>query len=546
MRALNKSFHFLILSALLVSCADSDQSIATNPPALETKHYNTTILVEGSPFHGIHGLTFDANDKILVGSVVGMNIHMVDPDSGTISLYQDSPQGMADDLEFSPDGTLVWTAIILGELYARSPSGTVTRIAAGLPGLNAIAFRADGRLFASQVFLGDALHEFDISGEKPPRKIMEGMGGLNGFDFGADGKLYGPLWFKGQIVQVDVDSGEMNVIADGFRVPAAANFDSKNLLHVIDNESGEIFQVDIETGDKKLIATAPSNLDNLAFDSNDRLFVTNMSDNAIYEINRENGSFRRVVGGPLTTPAGISLDGDMLYIADLFSLSKVDINTGEVMDISRLISDHEYPVSVTANGEHLITGSSNAGMIQGYDKKSESRKWRWTGFNSPGGLLEMMDGSVLVAETGTGKILRVTGDQGTSRTVLAENLLEPMGMALSKDQQSLYVAEAGAGNLIKIELSTGTQSIIASDLSAPEAVAIHPDGSLLIAETGADRITQLKADGSSQTIATNLPLGLQGYPGLPGSFLPTGLAVSRHGSIFVSSDIDNSIIKLTP
>jgi len=546
MHDLNRRLHIIILSALLVSCADSDQPVAVDPPAPETKPYNASILVEGSPFHGIHGLTFDADDNILVGSVVGMNIHKVDPESGAFSLYQDSPQGMADDLEFSQDGTLVWTAIILGELYARAPSGTVTRIAAGLPGLNAIAFKQDGRLFASQVFLGDALYEFDITGEKPPRKIMEGMGGLNGFDFGADGKLYGPLWFKGQIVQVDVDSGEMNVIAEGFRVPAAANFDSQNLLHVIDNESGEIFQVDIETGDKKLIATAPSNLDNLAFDSNDRLFVTNMSDNAIYEINRENGSFRRVVGGPLTTPSGISLDGDMLYIADLFSLSKVDVRSGEVMDISRIISDHEYPVSVTANGKHLITGSSNAGMVQGYDKQTELRLWRWSGFSSPGGLIEMMDGSVLVAETGSGKILSVTGDEGTSRTVLAENLQEPMGMALSKDQQSLYVAEAGAGNLIKIKLDTGAQSIIASELSSPEAVTIQPDGSVLVAETGADRITQINADGSRRIIATNLPLGLQGYPGMPSSFLPTGLAVNREGTIFVSSDIDNTIIKLTP
>ncbi|HBT06597.1 MAG TPA: hypothetical protein DEB22_09265, partial [Alcanivorax sp.] len=63
------------------------------------------------------------------------------------------------------------------------------------------------RLFATQVFMGDALYEIDRSGEQPPRKIIEGMGGLNGFEFGPDGHLYGPLWFKGEVVRVNVESG---------------------------------------------------------------------------------------------------------------------------------------------------------------------------------------------------------------------------------------------------------------------------------------------------------------------------------------------------
>ena len=72
----------------------------------------------------------------------------------------------------------------------------------------------DGRLYATQVFLGDALYEIDVDGAKPPRKIMEKMGGLNGFEFGPDDMLYGPLWFKGQIAKVDVDKGELTVVAD--------------------------------------------------------------------------------------------------------------------------------------------------------------------------------------------------------------------------------------------------------------------------------------------------------------------------------------------
>jgi len=545
MHGLIRSGLIIVTSILLTSCSQKQDQTPTAPDEAGQASYNLTTLVPGSPFHGIHGLTFDAEDNILVGSVVGMNIHKVNPDTGAVSLYQGPPQGMADDLEFSPDGTLVWTAIILGELYAQTPDGTVTKIASGLPGLNAVAFKQDGRLFATLVFLGDALYEFDITGETPPRLIMENMGGLNGFDFGPDGKLYGPIWFKGQIARVDVDTAELTVVAEGFNVPAAVNFDSKGVLHAIDNETGEIFQVDIDSGEKHLIATAPTNLDNLAFDSKDRLFVTNMSDNAIYEVNRESGEMRQVIGGPLTTPAGISLDGDTLYVADLFSFSKVNVKTGEVGDVTRIISDHEYPVSVTANGKHLIIGSSNAGMVQGYDKQTELRIWRWTGFSSPGGLLELSDGSVIVAETGTGKVLKVSGAEGENRVVLAENLTEPMGLAMSADGKSLYVTDAGSGQIIKIAMDSGDQTVVQSGLSMPEGIAIDDEGTLFIAEVGAQRILRISPGGSSDTIADELPLGLKGYPGLPPSFLPSGIAVDKDGVVYVSSDIDNTILRLS-
>ncbi|MBC7101658.1 MAG: hypothetical protein H5U13_00305, partial [Parvibaculum sp.] len=156
-------------------------------------------------------------------SVVGRAIYEVDPESGTASIYEASPAGMADDLEEGPDGTLAWTAFLDGKVYARKPGGELLTLAEGLPGLNSLAWMEDGRLFATQVFLGDALYELDPTGENPPRKIMAGMGGLNGFDFGPDGKLYGPLWFKKQIVRVDVDTGTLDVIAEGFATPAAVN-----------------------------------------------------------------------------------------------------------------------------------------------------------------------------------------------------------------------------------------------------------------------------------------------------------------------------------
>ena len=154
----------------------------------------------------------------------GAALYEVDRNSGTAKIAIPSREGMADDIAFAPDGTMAWTGFLTGDLYSRKGDGPIKKLASGLPGINSLAYRKDGRLYATQVFLGDALYEIDVEGVKPPRMITEKMGGLNGFEFGPDDKLYGPLWFKGQVAKVDVDKAELTVVADGFKIPAAVNF----------------------------------------------------------------------------------------------------------------------------------------------------------------------------------------------------------------------------------------------------------------------------------------------------------------------------------
>ncbi|REN21320.1 hypothetical protein DSI41_00555, partial [Mycobacterium tuberculosis] len=82
--------------------------------------------------------------------------------------------------------------------YRESDTAPMRVLAKDLPGINSLDFdRRNGKLYASQVFLGDALWEIDREGQKPPRLIKKDMGGFNGFEAGPDGMLYGPLWFKG-------------------------------------------------------------------------------------------------------------------------------------------------------------------------------------------------------------------------------------------------------------------------------------------------------------------------------------------------------------
>lgn len=516
----------------------------------DSSDYRLDLLVPGHGFNGIHGITFDSNDKLYVGSVVGQSIYQVDVQTGDAFSFIGLPKGMADDLEFGADGTLAWTSFNLGIVHAKNGDGLIRELATGLPGINSLAFKEDGRLFATQVFLGDALYEIDTEGVKEPRKILEGMGGLNGFDFGPDGMLYGPLWFKGQVAKVDVDTGELTVVAEGFEVPAAANFDSKGNLYVLDTAAGKIYRVDTASGEKTEVAELKTAMDNLAFDSKDGLFVTVMADNAIYEVNTETGSSRLVKGGALSIPCDIAVhsDGtsDTLFISDLFALRKVNGTNRQVSDIARNYADElENPIGIAVSDAHILVTSWFSNTVQMFDRTTEESLLIAHDFSAPSDVVELPNGDWVVLEMGTGNLLRVSGEAKETRTVIVGGLLGGGLLALGDDGQ-LFVSLGATGAIEKIDPSTGTRTVIASGLSSPEGIDLDPDGNVVVAEVGKERIIRVDAaTGDIDEIMGGLNIGLPGpAAGAPPGYTPTGVAVSEQGHIYFSSDIEDALYRI--
>ena len=522
-----------------------------NAAGASAQTYEVTKLVPGSAFHGVHGLGIDKAGRLFAGSVAGAALYEVDRNNGTAKIAVPSPEGMSDDIAFAPDGTMAWTAFLTGDLYSRKGDGPVKKLASGLPGINSLAFRKDGRLYATQVFLGDALYEIDVDGVKPPRMIMEKMGGLNGFEFGPDDKLYGPLWFKGQVARVDVDKAELSVVADGFKIPAAVNFDSKGNLWVVDTALGQLVRVDPKTGAKKLVAQLKPSLDNLAIDDKDRIFVSNMADNGIQEVDPETGEAKQVISGKLALPGGIGVvsDGtkDIIYVADVFAYRTVDGATGEVSEPARMHADGvtlEYPMSATARGDDVLLSSWFTGTVQLIDRKTGKTREMLHGFKAPHDAVKLGDGSILVNELGSKSLVRASGEHGKDRAVVIGNLEGPVGLAAGSDN-TVYLTEAFAGLVSRVG-SNGEKTVIAKDLKGPEGIALAPDGKLIVAEVGAKRLVQIDpANGTVTEIAANLPIGLPPAPGGLPSNIPTGVGVGASGVIYFSSDIENAIYKVT-
>jgi sugar lactone lactonase YvrE len=534
------AFGAIVAAAVLLATGASAQT------------YEVTKLVPGSAFHGVHGLGIDKTGRLFAGSVAGAALYEVDRTNGTAKIAIASPEGMADDIAFAPDGTMAWTGFLTGDLYSRKGDGPVKKLASGLPGINSLAFRKDGRLYATQVFLGDALYEIDVEGAKPPRKIMEKMGGLNGFEFGPDDMLYGPLWFKGQVAKIDVDKGELTVVADGFKIPAAVNFDSKGNLWVVDTALGQLVRVDPKSGAKKMVAQLKPSLDNLAIDDKDRIFVSNMADNGIQEVDPETGDAKQVIIGKLALPGGIGVvsDGskDTIYVADVFAYRTVDGATGEVSEPARMHADGvtlEYPMSATARGDDVILSSWFTGTVQVIDRKTGQTREMLHDFKAPHDAVKLGDGSILVNELGSKSLVRVSGEHGKDRMVVIGDLEGPVGMAATASGDAVYVTEAFDGRVSMIG-TNGEKTIIAKDLKIPEGIALGPDGMLVVAEVGAKRLVQVNPkDGTVTEIAANLPIGLAAAPGGLPTNIPTGVGVGGSGVIYFSSDVENAIYKIT-
>ena len=534
----------VILSALaLTACA-------TAPPIAPAGWSAIEVVVPPSYFTGVHGLAIDAKGRLLAGSVVGNAIWEVDRNTGEAKLFVGGPEGQADDIAIGPKGEMAWTNYLMGAVRIRDSDSAPSRvIAKDLPGMNSLDFdRRNGKLYASQVFLGDALWELDPKGVAAPRLIAKDLGGLNGFEVGPDGMIYGPLWFKNSVVKVDPANGAITVINNSFKTPAAANLDGKGNLYVVDTATGELARVSLATGARTLVAQLKTSLDNLAVASDGTVYVSNMADNSIQAVNPNTGAVRLLTSGKTAVPSGVKVSGDTLWLADIFAYRTVNLKSGVVTDVRRMHGqgvEMEYPFGLGLSDKHVALASWFTGSVLVLDRATNKTVAMTHGWKAPYDALPLPDGSLLVAEIATGSITQASGADYGTRKVVASGLAGPVQMTMGKDG-GLYVTEA-AGNLVRVNLADGSKKLVVGGLALPEGVAQTPWGSFVIAEAALARISEFDpATGKVRVVADKLPIGLTGGPGMPPPYVATGVDVAADGTIYFSANRNNAVYRIRP
>ena len=539
----------LCAASIMALAACGGETAAPAAPA----SWTVTEFIGPSPFHGLHGLAVEEDGTVLAGSVVGQAIYAVNPATGAVSERMGPPDGMADDIAFGANGEMAWTGYLTGKVFIQEKGGQPRMISSGLPGSNSLAFTKDGKLYFTQVFLGDALYEADVTGAQPARLIRKDLGGFNGFEVGPDGMLYGPLWFRNAIVKIDPATGKDTVVAGGFQIPAAANFGPDGNLYAIDTKTGEVKRIDMKTKAVTVLATLAPALDNLAIAKDGTIYISNMADATIYAVNPADGAVRTVVSGPLATPTDLVMtdgpEGEKLHVADVFTYRVIDTATKGITDPLRMYRDEtENQLGIGAGKSKVLITSWAAGMVQVVDRATGAAKMHH-GFTAPTDALELADGRLIALEAATGTIRPVT-DAGAPGAPIVSGLNFPVAM-VEAENGKLYVTETNPqakGALAEVDLATGAITRLLEGLEGPEGVDVGADGRVYLAEAGAGRVIAFDPkDKSRAVIAEGLKTGLPAAEGTLPAYTTTGVAVSRKdGSVYVASDITNAIYKLMP
>ena len=525
-------------------------------------------IARGSPIHGANGLYFDALDNLYIASFAGGEILVMNPRNGKIVNRLGAEAGVVnpDDLTFGPDGSLYWTDLAIGEVGRLDPEGNLTKQFVA-PGVNPITFSEEGRLFVALDFMGDGLYELDPDLEAPPRPIIVAsetnpfpLGFLNGFDFGPDGRLYGPLFAAGMVVSIDVDSCDntsdpwndcdIQVVAAGFTVPAAAKFDAQGRLHVAD-QAGTVFRVDTDTGEMTAISSGfPPALDNLAFDSEGNLYVSNANDGSITRI-LPSGQARILSPGGMVAPGGVAVlqqpDGrESVFVADLWMLREFDGRTGlqESSAMAHLVgAGLAPPLTASADGDRLVISSWIGSLVQVWDP-GEGQVVEQYPMPVPLNAIRFHD-DLVVADLGLGGVVWA----GTGAMILGPpDVFMPTGLAASGD--TLWVADWATGLVWQVVFDGETPLppiLVASGLVNPEGLALDLDGSLLVVEAGAGRLSRIDlTSGEVSVVAEGLGLGAPGVVGMPPTGTFSDVAVGPSGAIYITGDVSNVLYRIWP
>ena len=538
------------IQKLCMAAALGVSAAGAGDPAPADARLPVKILVRGSPLHGANGLAFDRMDRLYIASVWGNEIVVMDSKSGRILDRIGPDKGVfgPDDLTFAPDGSLYWASILEGKVGRILPDGTV-KTQAVAAGTNPISITGDGRVFVGLCILGDGLFELDPALELPPRAISKPPGMLNGFDFGPDGLLYAPVYFEGRVVRMDVDSATIRpeTLLSGLEVPAAVKFDSRGLLYGTNQLTGEVWTLNPASGLQRTIARLAPGTDNLAFDSRDRLFVSHMDDGSIQQILM--GAARTVSPGGMILPGGVAVvpgaqGGDSIFVGDTWNLREFDAQTGKqlssVTSSFALPGGITSPLTVAADGGNVIVSSWIGSAVQVWNPRTSQVVENHGQLGVPIYALRFQN-DLVYTELGSHSVIRL-GAGGP--VTITDSLIVPTGLAAAKGD--LWVADWATGMVWKIMAAGAPVRVaVAQGLAGPEGLAVDPDGSLLVVESRAGRLSRIDpATGNVAVVADGLELGAPGPSSMPPTWMFNGVAVSSTGAIYVTGDKANVLYRL--
>lgn len=518
--------------------------IATDPRTADG--WRLERLTTPSRLFGANGLRTGPDGRVYVAQVTGSQISALDLTGGDVEAI--SPKGSdiiaPDDVGFDSSGNLYATEVMDGRVSVRDAGGAVRVLRDDLPCANGITVYQD-RLFINECRDGGRLMELDRA-TGASRILLEDLPSPNAMEVGPDGMLYYPLMTANEIWRIDPNGGEPQRVTGDLGVPDAVKFDPQGYLVSTQVASGQVLRIDPRTGDKTLLAQLNPGLDNLTF-VGDRLFVSNFT-GEITEV-LAGGETRAALPGGLNWPLDLAVGDDgRLYVADGTYFYAVGTN-GELETVGMLFTPG-YPGflrGLAPAGPGVFVVATSGGQIARYRPADGETDYLAAGFDQLYGVAIGPGDSIVFAELGTGSVHAL---RSGNVELLASGLQDPVGVAFGPDGVPL-VAEASGGRVVRVAGSTET---VVDGLQRPQGIHVS-DGQLYIVDAGAKEVIAVDlAGGEQHTIASGLPVGpppgvnpkpLKGMPPFSGPQGPfAGITSGPDGSLYVSADGDGSVLAL--
>jgi sugar lactone lactonase YvrE len=518
-------------------------------------------LTAPSRLFGANGLRTGPDGRIYIAQVTGSQISALDITTGDLETISAKGGDITapDDVAFDARGNLVATEVMNGRVSLRDTTGRTRVLRDDVPSANGITFH-DGRLFIGECREGGRLMEFDLNGG-PPRILLENVPSPNAMEVGPDGLLYFPVMGGNEIWRINLDGGSPETVAVGLGVPDSVKFNADGDIVSTQVATGQVLCIDPRTGGQTVLAQLSPGLDNCTLVGG-RLFVSNFT-GEITEI-LDDGRTRTALPGALNWPMDLAVGHDgRVYVADgtYFYVLRSD---GSLQTVGMLFSPG-FPgflrgLVPSGPGEFVVTTSG--GQIGRYRPGSGETEFLADGFDQLYGVA-LAPGRVVAAELGTGSIVSVDAGDSGGVEVLATGLVDPVGVTVTSGGDVL-VAESGAGRVVRITPS-GAETVV-DGLVRPQGVLVAGGGqersdsgggaeSVFIVDAGEKAVIEFGLEsGARTTIASGLPIGpppgvvpkpLLGMPPFSGPQGPfAGIAAGPDGTLYVSADGEGSVLAL--
>jgi sugar lactone lactonase YvrE len=248
---------------------------------------------------------------------------------------------------------------------------------------------------------------------------------------------------------------------------------------------------------------------------------------------------------PLPTPVGwqahvttVAGDGSPLVLSDPFGVAVAADGSIYFTDAG----DHNRIQKIAPDGNVTTIAG---GAMEGFGDGAEGRAL----FNSPSAIAIAPDGNLIIADTGNNRIRRLT-PTGEASTVAGDGTAAqfngPIGVAVDS-RGLIYVADSYNDRIQRItpdgQVSTvagqGTPGYADGDrttalFDTPSGIVVANDNSLIVADTGNDRLRRISPDGNVTTLpVTDLSS-------------PIGLAMTYDNFLYVTELDRSRVVQLAP